>query len=138
MKEYHPDRTYVPAEAEPVDVECVLRESSAEILLNYMPVGSERVPHFYAETALSSGISFINYMPVFIVSDPTFAARFAKAGITAVGDDMKAQLGNTILHRTLAKLFASRGVKIKRTYQLSTGGNSDFLNIFEHPRIDSK
>ena len=138
MKEYHPDRTFVPAEIEPVDVESVLRESGAEILLNYMPVGSEEAARFYAEAALATGVSFINCMPVFIVSDPKFAKRFADAGIPIVGDDVKAQLGATILHRTLAKLFADRGVKIKRTYQLNTGGNTDFLNMLERSRLHSK
>ncbi len=138
MKEYHPDRTFVPAEAGPVDVEAALRESGAEILLNYMPVGSEKAARHYAEAALATGISFINCMPVFIVSDPAFADRFAKAGIPVVGDDVKAQLGATILHRTLAKLFSDRGVKIKRTYQLNTGGNTDFLNMLERTRLHSK
>jgi len=138
MKEYHPDRTFVPAEADPVDVEAALRESGAEILLNYMPVGSEEAARFYAEAALATGVSFINCMPVFIVSESGFAKRFADAGIPVVGDDVKAQLGATILHRTLAKLFADRGVKIKRTYQLNTGGNTDFLNMLERSRLHSK
>ena len=138
MKEYHPDRTFVPAEANPVDVEAALRESGAEILLNYMPVGSEKAARHYAEATLATGISFINCMPVFIVSDPAFADRFTKAGIPVVGDDVKAQLGATILHRTLAKLFSDRGVKIKRTYQLNTGGNTDFLNMLERTRLHSK
>jgi myo-inositol-1-phosphate synthase len=138
MKEYHPDRTFVPAEIGPVDVESVLRESGAEILLNYMPVGSEEAARFYAEAALATGVSFINCMPVFIVSESGFAKRFADAGIPVVGDDVKAQLGATILHRTLAKLFADRGVKIKRTYQLNTGGNTDFLNMLERSRLASK
>ncbi len=138
MKEYHPDRTFVPAETDPVDVEAVLRKSGAEMLLNYMPVGSEEAARHYAEAALASGVSFINCMPVFIVSDPKFAARFTDAGIPVVGDDVKAQLGATILHRTLVKLFADRGVKIKRTYQLNTGGNTDFLNMLERSRLHSK
>lgn len=138
MKEYHPDRTFVPAETNPVDVEAVLRESGAEMLLNYMPVGSEDAARHYAEASLASGISFINCMPVFIVSDPKFAARFADAGIPVVGDDVKAQLGATILHRTLARLCEDRGVQIKRTYQLNTGGNTDFLNMLERSRLHSK
>ncbi len=112
MKEFHPDRTFVPAETDPVDVTSVLRESGAEILLNYMPVGSEEAARFYAEAALATGVSLINCMPVFIVSDPQFAARFTEAGIPVVGDDVKAQLGATILHRTLAKLFTDRGVLV--------------------------
>ena len=138
MKDYHPDRTFVPAEADPVDVISVLRESGAEILLNYMPVGSEEAARFYAEASLATSVSFINCMPVFIVSDPRFAARFTEAGIPVIGDDVKAQLGATILHRTLAKLFSDRGVKVKRTYQLNTGGNTDFLNMLERARLTSK
>ena len=138
MKGYHPDRTFVPAEAEPVDVEKILGDSGAEMLLNYMPVGSEEAARHYAEACLSSGVSFINCMPVFIVSDPVFAKRFTDAGIPVIGDDVKAQLGATILHRTLAKLFEDRGVKIKRTYQLNTGGNTDFLNMLERSRLHSK
>ncbi len=138
MKEFHPDRTFVPSEKDPVDVTSVLRQSGAEILLNYMPVGSEEAARFYAEAALATGVSLINCMPVFIVSDPQFAARFTEAGIPVVGDDVKAQLGATILHRTLAKLFTDRGVKVKRTYQLNTGGNTDFLNMLERSRLASK
>jgi myo-inositol-1-phosphate synthase len=138
MKEFHPDRTFVPSEADPVDVQSVLRKGGAEILLNYMPVGSEEAARFYAEAALATGVSLINCMPVFIVSDPQFAARFTEAGIPVIGDDVKAQLGATILHRTLAKLFTDRGVKVKRTYQLNTGGNTDFLNMLERARLASK
>ncbi len=138
MKDFHPDRTFVPAETDPVDVPAVLRESGAEMLLSYMPVGSEEAARFYAEAALAAGVSLINCMPVFIVSDPKFAARFTEAGIPVVGDDVKAQLGATILHRTLAKLFTDRGVKVKRTYQLNTGGNTDFLNMLERSRLASK
>ena len=138
MAEFHPDQTFVPAEADPADVAGVLRESGAEVLLNYMPVGSEEAARFYAEAALETGVSFINCMPVFIASDPAFAARFAEAGIPVAGDDIKAQLGATILHRTLIKLFADRGVKVTRTYQLNTGGNTDFLNMLERSRLKSK
>ncbi|MEE9240870.1 MAG: inositol-3-phosphate synthase, partial [bacterium] len=138
MKDFHPDRTFVPAETNPVDVRAVLRESGAEMLLSYMPVGSEEAARFYAEASLAAGVSLINCMPVFIVSDPKFAARFTEAGIPVVGDDVKAQLGATILHRTLAKLFTDRGVKVKRTYQLNTGGNTDFLNMLERSRLVSK
>ncbi len=138
MSEFNPERTFVPAEAEPVDVAESLRESGAEILLNYLPVGSEEGARFYAEAALQTGVSFINCMPVFIVSDPAFAERFTQAGIPVAGDDIKAQLGATILHRTLAKLCTDRGVRVKRTYQLNTGGNTDFLNMIERSRLQSK
>ena len=138
MAEYASDRSFLPAEAEPCDVAAELRESGAEILLNFMPVGSEQAARHYAEASLEAGVSFINCMPVFIVSDPEWAGRFTEAGIPVVGDDVKAQLGATILHRTLARLCADRGVKLKRTYQLNTGGNTDFLNMLERSRLKSK
>ena len=138
MAEYASDRSFLPAEAEPCDVAAELRESGAEILLNFMPVGSEQAARHYAEASLAAGVSFINCMPVFIVSDPEWAGRFTDAGIPVVGDDVKAQLGATILHRTLARLCADRGVKLKRTYQLNTGGNTDFLNMLERSRLKSK
>ncbi len=138
MADYPSDRSFLPAEAEPCDVAAELRESGAEILLNFMPVGSEQAARHYAEAALAAGVSFVNCMPVFIVSEPGMAARFTKAGIPAVGDDVKAQLGATILHRTLARLCADRGVRLKRTYQLNTGGNTDFLNMLETSRLKSK
>lgn len=138
MAEYPSDRSFLPAEAAPCDVVAELRESGAEILLNFMPVGSERAARHYAEAALEAGVSFINCMPVFIVSNPDMAARFAEAGIPVVGDDVKAQLGATILHRALARLCADRGVKLRRTYQLNTGGNTDFLNMLERSRLKSK
>ena len=138
MAEYPSDRSFLPAEAAPCDVAAELRESGAEILLNFMPVGSERAARHYAEAALEAGVSFINCMPVFIVSNPDMAARFAEAGIPVVGDDVKAQLGATILHRALARLCADRGVKLRRTYQLNTGGNTDFLNMLERSRLKSK
>ena len=138
MSDYHPDRTFVPAELNPIDVAKDLKKNGAEILLNFMPVGSEKAARFYAEAALESGVSFINCMPVFIVSDPQFAKRFARAGIPVIGDDVKAQLGATILHRTIAKLCSDRGIKVKRTYQLNTGGNTDFLNMLERSRLESK
>jgi len=138
MAEFPTDRTFLPAEVPPVDVASVLRKSGAEVLLNFMPVGSEEAARFYAEAALEAGVSFINCMPVFLVSDPQFANRFAEAGIPVIGDDVKAQLGATILHRTLAKLCADRGIRINRTYQLNTGGNTDFLNMLERSRLKSK
>lgn len=138
MKEYPPERTFVAADETPVDVERVLKESDAEILLNYMPVGSEEAARFYARCCLHTGVSFINCMPVFVVSDPEWEDKFRQIGIPVIGDDIKAQLGATITHRTLAQLFRDRGVKLDRTYQLNTGGNTDFLNMLARDRLASK
>lgn len=138
----HPDtRSFVPADNEDVtqeEVVVALRQSGADVLLNYLPVGSENASRFYAECALEAGIALINCIPVFIVSDPAFAARFEEKGIPIVGDDIKAQLGATITHRTLTDLFRRRGVALDRTYQLNTGGNTDFLNMLNRSRLDSK
>jgi len=116
----------------------ILQDTETEILLNYLPVGSEKAARFYAECALEAGCAFINCIPVFIVSDGEWAARFEEKGIPLVGDDIKAQIGATITHRTLANLFRERGVKLERTYQLNTGGNTDFLNMLNRSRLDSK
>lgn len=120
------------------DVVKILRESGAEILVNYLPVGSEYASKFYAECALEAGLGFINNIPVFIASDPEWAQKFKFKGLPLAGDDIKAQLGATIVHRTLAELFDKRGVKLERTYQLNTGGNTDFLNMLNHERLASK
>ncbi|MBE2900291.1 inositol-3-phosphate synthase [Methanothermobacter thermautotrophicus] len=138
MRDYPENQTFVVADEEPVDVVEVLRESGAEILLNYLPVGSEEAARFYARCALEAGVAYINNMPVFIASDPEWAARFQEKGIPIVGDDIKAQLGATITHRTLTNLFKRRGVKLDRTYQINTGGNTDFLNMLNRDRLDSK
>ncbi len=138
MTEYPADRTFIPANQKPCNVERILKDSGAEIFLNYLPVGSEEATKFYVEACLKSGIAFINCMPVFIVSDPKWANRFEDRRIPCVGDDIKSQLGATIVHRTLAKLFNERGVKIDRTYQLNTGGNTDFLNMLNRDRLKSK
>ncbi|MBW1739510.1 MAG: inositol-3-phosphate synthase [Deltaproteobacteria bacterium] len=141
MKDYDPRYTYVLAD-QPVptkeEVVHVLKASGTEIVLNYLPVGSEEATRFYAECALEAGVGFINCMPVFIASDPKWAARFKEAGIPIIGDDIKSQLGATITHRILADLFEKRGVKLKRTYQLNTGGNTDFLNMLNRTRLASK
>lgn len=120
------------------DVVRELKCSGAEILLNYLPVGSEKATKFYAECALEAGIGFINNIPVFIASDRTWAAKFEEAGLPIIGDDIKAQLGATITHRTLTDLFRKRGVKLERTYQLNTGGNTDFLNMLNRERLKFK
>ncbi len=143
MKGYADKRTFVLADAaEPAEDEVIkaLKESGAEILLNYLPVGSEQATRFYADCALQAGLAFINNIPVFIASDPDghWARRFEEAGLPVIGDDIKAQLGATITHRTLTDLFAKRGVKLERTYQLNTGGNTDFLNMLNHSRLASK
>lgn len=138
MKECPPHRTFVVANKKPVDVEKVLRDSGAEIFLNYMPVGAQKATEFYAEAALAAGVSFINCMPVFIASSEEWAKRFEEKKIPIVGDDVKSQIGATIIHRTLARLFKERGVKIERTYQLNMGGNTDFLNMLNRERLVTK
>ena len=141
MANYEENRTFVVADAEQPsqeDVVRTLKENGAEILLNYMPVGSEQATRFYAECALEAGVGFINNMPVFIASDPTYARRFKARNLPIIGDDIKSQLGATITHRMLTDLFAKRGVKLVRTYQLNTGGNTDFLNMKNQTRLESK
>jgi myo-inositol-1-phosphate synthase len=116
----------------------VLKESRADVALNYLPVGSEQAARYYADCCLQAGVAFINCMPVFIASDEKYASRFEQAGLPVIGDDIKAQIGATITHRTLAKLFSDRGVKLERTYQLNVGGNTDFLNMLARDRLKSK
>jgi myo-inositol-1-phosphate synthase len=141
MADYDEKQTFVLArEPEPNgrDIVDVLKESGTEILMNYLPVGSEEATRFYADCALQAGIAFINNMPVFIASDPLWAKRFEEKNIPVIGDDIKSQLGATIVHRTLTDLFKKRGVKLERTYQLNTGGNTDFLNMMDRNRLVSK
>ena len=141
MKSYDDKYTFVLAEApEPTEKEVakVLRNSGAEILLNYLPVGSEEATRFYAGCALEAGVAFVNNMPVFIASDPVWAQRFKEKNLPLMGDDIKAQMGATITHRILTDLFNKRGVKLERTYQLNTGGNTDFLNMLDRNRLASK
>lgn len=141
MADYPEDHTFVVSkkpEKNKEEIVKILQETNTEILLNYLPVGSEKAVRFYAECALEAGCAFINCMPVFIVSDEKWAAKFEEKGIPMVGDDIKAQIGATITHRTLANLFKERGVELERTYQLNTGGNTDFLNMLNRNRLDSK
>jgi myo-inositol-1-phosphate synthase len=138
MKEYPDNRTFLPSQEKPVDVVAALKKSAAEICISYLPVGSAKATEFYAECCLEAGVSFINCMPHFIASSPAWAKRFADRGIPIVGDDIKSQVGATIVHRTLAKLFEDRGAKIDRTYQLNTGGNTDFLNMLNRSRLKFK
>ena len=138
MSDYPESRTFVVADAEPVDVTRVLEDSQADVLVNYLPVGSEAATRYYAEAALDAGCAFVNCIPVFIASNPKWASRFQAANVPVVGDDIKSQVGATIIHRVLARLFADRGAQIDRTYQLNTGGNTDFLNMLARDRLKSK
>jgi myo-inositol-1-phosphate synthase len=122
----------------PADVVQILRDSQADVLVSYLPVGSEQADRFYAQCAIDAGVAFVNALPVFIASDPEWAAKFTKAGLPIVGDDIKSQVGATITHRVLAKLFEDRGVELLRTYQLNFGGNMDFMNMLERKRLQSK
>ena len=132
-------REMVPeSEAPCVDVAAALRDARAEVLVCFLPVGSEQAARFYAEQALAAGCALVNCIPVFLASDPAWAARFAQAGLPIIGDDIKSQLGATILHRGLITLFAERGVRVDRTYQLNFGGNADFANMLERSRLESK
>lgn len=141
MADFHDDRTFLLADAAEPDKDAVVRalvESEADVLMNYLPVGSQQATEFYAECALEAGVAFVNNIPVFIASDAGWARRFAEAGVPIIGDDIKAQLGATIVHRVLTDLFAKRGVRLERTYQLNTGGNTDFLNMSARNRLKSK
>lgn len=124
--------------AMPVDVAQVLRDTKADVLVSYLPVGSEEAQRHYAQACLDAGVGFVNAIPVFIASDPEWAQRFTDAGVPIVGDDIKSQLGATIAHRILARLFEDRGLAIDRTYQLNFGGNMDFKNMLERERLESK
>ncbi|MFL6078452.1 MAG: inositol-3-phosphate synthase, partial [Ornithinibacter sp.] len=124
--------------AEPVDVVAALREAKVDVLVSYLPVGSENADKFYAQCAIDAGVAFVNALPVFIASDPEWAAKFEAAGVPVIGDDIKSQVGATITHRVMAKLFEDRGVQLDRTYQLNVGGNMDFKNMLERERLESK
>jgi myo-inositol-1-phosphate synthase len=126
------------SDEQPVDVVRTLRETRADVLVSYLPVGSEQADRFYAQCAIDAGVAFVNALPVFIASDPVWAAKFAAAGVPILGDDIKSQVGATITHRVLAKLFEDRGVELLRTYQLNFGGNMDFMNMLERKRLQSK
>jgi myo-inositol-1-phosphate synthase len=141
MADMDDERTFLLADAPEPDKRQVveaLRETDTEVLLNYLPVGSQQATEFYAECALEAGVAFVNNIPVFIASDAAWARRFEEAGVPIIGDDIKAQLGATIVHRVLTDLFKKRGVKLDRTYQLNTGGNTDFLNMSNRARLKSK
>jgi myo-inositol-1-phosphate synthase len=124
--------------AEPIDVAQALRDAKADVLVSYLPVGSEDAQKYYAQACLDAGVAFVNAIPVFIASNPEWAQKFTDAGIPIVGDDIKSQVGATIVHRTLARLFEDRGTTIDHTYQLNFGGNMDFMNMLERKRLKSK
>jgi len=128
----------VESDAASVDVAQVLKETRADVLINYLPVGSEQGARYYAEQALKAGVGFVNCIPVFIAKDPVWRRRFEEARVPIIGDDIKSQVGATITHRVLARLFEDRGVRIDRTYQLNFGGNTDFMNMLERERLESK
>ncbi|MEV0145275.1 MULTISPECIES: inositol-3-phosphate synthase [unclassified Nonomuraea] len=126
------------SDEEPVDVVQVLRDNQVDVLVSYLPVGSEEADRFYAQCAIDAKVAFVNALPVFIASDPEWAEKFTQAGVPIVGDDIKSQVGATITHRVMAKLFEDRGVELLRTYQLNFGGNMDFMNMLERKRLQSK
>ena len=131
-------QTIAESGAEPVDVVAALKAAKADVLVSYLPVGSEEADKFYAQCAIDAGVAFVNALPVFIASDPEWAKKFEDAGVPIVGDDIKSQVGATITHRVMAKLFEDRGVTLDRTYQLNVGGNMDFKNMLERERLESK
>ncbi|MCH8081511.1 MAG: inositol-3-phosphate synthase [Proteobacteria bacterium] len=138
MADYPADEAFRPSDEEPVDVIQVLKDAKAEVLVCYMPVGSEEAVRYYARACLEAGVAMVNCVPVFIASDPEWAEKFRDAGLPIVGDDIKSQIGATIVHRTLTRLFGDRGVPLDRTYQLNTGGNTDFLNMKALDRLKYK
>lgn len=138
MKDFPEDRSFRISKGEPVDVVKVLKDTKTDVLVNYMPVGSEQATIHYAGCAIMAKCAFVNCMPAFIASKPEWENRFRDAGVPIVGDDIKSQIGSTIVHRVLTRTFADRGMKIDRTYQLNTGGNTDFLNMLERKRLKSK
>ncbi|GAA2806570.1 MULTISPECIES: inositol-3-phosphate synthase [Crossiella] len=130
--------TIQESDEQPVDVARALREAEVDVLVSYLPVGSEAADRFYAQAAIDAGVGFVNALPVFIASDPVWAEKFRAAGVPIVGDDIKSQVGATITHRVLARLFEDRGVVLDRTMQLNVGGNMDFMNMLERDRLESK
>ena len=138
MKDYPEERRFVVSDKEPCNVAQVLKKSGTHLLISYMPVGAEKATAFYAEASLKAGAGFINCVPVFIASDRAWVKRFEEKSLPIIGDDIKSQIGATIIHRTLTKLFEDRGVKLDSTYQLNVGGNTDFLNMLNQSRLKSK
>jgi myo-inositol-1-phosphate synthase len=138
MKDYPEDQTFSVADLPAVNVAEELKKAKADVLVSYMPVGSQKAAEYYTQAALDAGCGFVNCMPIFIVSDKIWGEKFAKAGLPCIGDDIKSQIGATIVHRTLSNLFTKRGVAIDRSYQLNFGGNTDFLNMLSRDRLKSK
>jgi len=138
MDDYADDEAFRVSDAEPVNVAQVLKDSGAEVLICYLPVGSEQAIRYYAQACLDAHVAMVNCVPVFIASDPEWANKFRQAGLPIVGDDIKSQVGATIVHRSLTRLFGDRGYSLDRTYQLNTGGNTDFLNMLALDRLQSK
>ena len=138
MADYSDEEAFRPTDLAPTDITVALKASGADVLLCYLPVGSEEAVKHYAQACLDAGVALVNCVPVFIASNPEWAKKFTDAGLTIIGDDIKSQVGATIVHRSLARLFADRGVSLQRTYQLNTGGNTDFLNMLERHRLKSK
>lgn len=138
MKDYPDNRAFRPSDEKPVDIVKLLKDTQADVMVCYLPVGSEQAVRFYAQACLDAKVGMVNCMPVFIASNPEWAAKFKAAGVPIVGDDIKSQVGATIVHRVLTKLFENRGVQLKHTYQLNTGGNTDFLNMLNQTRLKSK
>src|SRR6266403_3896811 len=138
MADYPDDDAFRPVDLEPTDIAAALRSSGAEVLVCYLPVGSEQAVKHYAQACLDARVAMINCVPVFLASDPYWAQQFRDAGVPIVGDDIKSQVGATIIHRALVRLFSDRGVGVDRTYQLNTGGNTDFLNMLERNRLVAK
>lgn len=138
VNKYTAELVPVDDSKKPTDVVEILKKAKVDAVINYLPVGSQEATEFYAQAAIDAGAGFVNCIPVFIASNPTWAKKFEKAGLPVIGDDIKAQVGATITHRTLVNLFLDRGMKIERTYQLNTGGNTDFLNMLERERLQFK
>jgi myo-inositol-1-phosphate synthase len=138
MIDYSEDEAFRTADVDPVDVTSTLLEAKTEVLICYMPVGSEEAVHHYAQACLEAGVAMVNCVPVFIASHLDWARKFYEAGLPIIGDDIKSQVGATIVHRMLTRLFGDRGVSLERTYQLNTGGNTDFLNMLALDRLKSK
>ncbi len=138
LKNYPEEKRFAVSKEKPVDVVKELKKSGAEILINYCPVGSQKATEFYAKAALKAGCALLNCMPVFIVSNKSWAEKFKKKNLPCIGDDIKSQVGATIIHRILSHLFSERGVKIDKSYQLNVGGNTDFLNMLSRSRLKSK
>lgn len=138
MDKYKENQKFITSNEKPQNTTQLIKDSGAEIIINYLPVGSEKATQYYAQCCLDAEVAFINNIPVFIASNPKWAEKFQEKNLPIIGDDIKAQVGATITHRTLTQLFQNRGVQLDKTYQLNTGGNTDFLNMLNRDRLESK